>query len=425
MMAAQVVDFPEKFQFLFKPMRYKVAYGGRGGAKSWAFARALLLMAAQKKMLIVCAREIQNSIRDSVHRLLESQIQQMGLQGFYEVTKEVIRGANGSEFIFKGLWNNVDNIKSLEGADVVWIEEANLTSEGTWEKLKPTVRKEGSEIWLSFNPELEEDYLHEVFVVGAPPANSHVVKVGWQDNPWFPSVLRDEMLEMRTKDAAKHAHIWEGHCKQVVDGAIFAGELQSAHDDNRITRVPVQAGVPVSTYWDLGYSDNTAIWFVQMVGFEYRVIDFYQANAQKMPHYVDVLARRGYLYGDHHLPHDAEHEQLAASESIKQQLQSALRDNKALGKQVRIVERTPSKAQAIDSARRVFERCVFDKERCKEGLQCLKRYRYKTDEKTGRTSKDPTHDKWSHGADAFLQMAQYAQPTRKPMKQKVDTQWMV
>lgn len=423
-MAAQVrevdIAFPDKLRFLFEPHRYKVAYGGRGGAKSWGFARALLIMAAQKPLLVVCAREIQNSIADSVHRLLSNQIKLMGLEGFFTITNEKIRGANGSEFIFKGLWQNVDNIKSLEGADVVWLEEANLTSKNTWDKLTPTVRKEGSEIWCSYNPEFEDDPTHDKFVMNVPPTNSVVVKINYSDNPWFPAILRQEMMDDRSRLVpSEFAHKWEGECKRVVDGAIFAEQITAAAEDNRITSVPVTEGVPVNTFWDLGQSDNTAIWFVQLIGMEYRVIDYYENSGLKMPHYIGVLAQRGYFYGEHCLPHDAEHDQIAAQTNIKQQLQQALRDNPDLGKSVKIVPRVAKKAQAIDAVRRIFDRCVFDKVKTAAGVKCLSRYRYKKNEDTGLVSREPVHDAFSHGADAFMQLAQHAQSPRKPKQQQL------
>lgn len=419
-MPNDVIAFPDKLKFLFEPWRYKVAHGGRGGAKSWGYARALLIQAAQRPMLVVCAREIQNSISDSVHRLLANQIKMMKLDEFYSVTNEKIRGINGSEFIFKGLWQNVDNIKSLEGADVVWIEEANLTSKHTWDKLTPTVRKDGSEIWVSYNPEYEDDETHQKFVMNEPPTGSYVVEINYNDNPWFPAVLQQELQDDRRKlKPADFAHKWGGKCKQTIEGAIFADELTKAAEEHRITRVSVAAGVPVQTFWDLGQSDNTAIWFVQLVGLEYRIVDYYEACGHKMPHYITELAKRGYLYGDHWLPHDADHEQLAASSTIKQQLQDAIKDNPALGKSVHIVERIAKKALGIEAARNIFERCIFDKQRTEAGLKCLRRYRYAKDPETGRIGKEPVHDMYSHGADAFMCLAQHARPAREPKKQQL------
>lgn len=145
-MAAHRAEFPVKLRFLFQPARYKILYGGRGGAKSWGVARALLIQAAATPLRILCAREFQNSIVESVHHLLQAQIEATGLGSFYEIQNSVIRGGNGSEFIFAGLRNNVTKIKSFEGVDRVWVEEAQTVSKSSWDTLIPTIRKDGSEI---------------------------------------------------------------------------------------------------------------------------------------------------------------------------------------------------------------------------------------------------------------------------------------
>ena len=170
------LELPEKMSFLFEPHRYKVAYGGRGSGKSWGAAIALLALGAQKPLRILCAREFQNSISDSVHALLADQIRKLNLESFYEVQNTAIYGKNGTEFLFAGLKHNVTKIKSFEGVDVCWVEEAQTTSKSSWDVLIPTIRKENSEIWITFNPELDTDETYKRFVV-MPPNNSKVIKV--------------------------------------------------------------------------------------------------------------------------------------------------------------------------------------------------------------------------------------------------------
>jgi phage terminase large subunit len=410
------IALPDKLQCLFQPSRYKVLYGGRGGGKSQNIARALLIQGAEKKHKILCAREIQKSINDSVHALLVEQIQELSLGHFYTVTKSSIIGRNGTEFLFAGLRANIASIKSIPNITRAWVEEAQSASATNIKTLARTVRAPESEIWLSFNPDLEDDPVYQEFVAD-PPTNSIVLKVNFQDNPFFPEVLRQDMEDDKRKNKAEYEHVWEGKPKQAVEGAIFAAELLKAAEEHRITRVQVQAGVPVHTFWDLGQSDNTAIWFVQLVGMEFRLIDYYQASGHKMAHYIEVLAECEYIYGEHCLPHDAEHDQLAAKSTIKQQLLDALRDNPALGKGVRIVPRIPKKALGIDAARSIFGQCVFDKEKTADGLQCLRHSAFAKNE-TGRVSKEPKHDIWSHGADAFMCLAQhYKRPSARPTQQ--------
>lgn len=389
------VELPEKLvELLFTPARYKVAYGGRGSAKSWGFARTLLLLGAQHKEKILCAREIQNSIKESVHALLTNQIELLGLSSFYTITNNSIIGKNGTEFIFAGLKHNIDSIKSVEGITKVWIEEAHLVSKSSWDKLIPTIRAEGSEIWITFNPELEDDETYKRFVLEAP-ANAKVVKLNWQDNPWFTSVLADEKDALKAKNYDEYLHVYEGHCKQALEGAVYAEEIRKAKEENRITSVPLVSSAPVSCYFDLGHSDATAIWFTQSIGHEFRYIDYYENQFKKIQYYIEEMQRRGYLYERIVLPHDAEYETLNADRTTAQIMRSAFPNASV------IVLPRLGIIDGIDAARTIFNQCWFDEKRCSDGLHALKHYKYDKDPDTGKTSKNPLHDWSSHGADAF------------------------
>lgn len=217
------VELPEAFQFLTQPARYKVAYGGRGSAKSWSVARVLCLLAASKPIRILCARELQSSIRDSVHRLLADQIEALNLSARLEVQNAEIRGVNGSLFIFEGLRHNTTKIKSMEGIDICWVEEAERVSEESWKILVPTIRKPGSEIWVTFNPEQETDPTYTRFVKNPPP-DAIVRKVNHDQNPWFPIELRKEMEYDYRVDPDSAAHIWGGECKKIGDAQVLKGK---------------------------------------------------------------------------------------------------------------------------------------------------------------------------------------------------------
>lgn len=225
---AKPAPFPRKLQFLFKPARYKVAHGGRGGSKSWNFARALLILGAMRPLRILCFREFQNSIQESVHKLLCLQIEELGLTGFYGSTQNSITGANGTEFIFAGIKNNVTKIKSMEGIDIAWGEEAEKISNSSWEVLIPTIRKPGSEIWVSFNPNAEDDPTYRRFIT-SPPEDAVVVEINWRDNPWFPDELRREMEYLRRVDYDSYLHVWEGHCRNVSDAQVLRGKYAVEH----------------------------------------------------------------------------------------------------------------------------------------------------------------------------------------------------
>lgn len=411
------VDFPDKFKPFFQPRRYKVAYGGRGSGKSWSIARALLILAASKPLRVLCARELQRSIKDSVHKLLCDQIDDLGLTGFYTVTQTSIKGRNGSEFGFCGLRHNATEIKSYEGADIAWVEEAQVVSKTSWQLLIPTIRKPGSEIWISFNPELEEDETYQRFVTHPPP-DSLVVKMNWSDNPWFPDVLRGEKDYLRSKSEDDYLTIWEGHCRQCLEGAIYAKELRDAQAEGRICRIPIDASKPVDTFWDLGWADNTSIWFAQTVGKEIRVVDFLQDHLKPIQHYVQQLQAKGYVYGKDFLPHDARAKQLGTGKSIEEVLRS-------LGRNVHIVPRLSVK-DGINAARTIFPSVWIDEERCADGLQALRRYRYDLDPNTGQFSRDPLHDEHSHAADAWRYFAVgYRKPVDKqPRRPKQSGGWM-
>lgn len=400
------LEFPEALECLFKPARYKTLYGGRGGAKSWGIARALLLQGTTKPLRVLCAREMQTSITQSVHKLLKDQIAAMGLSGFYEVQNYVIKGMNGTEFTFHGLKHNIANIKSIEGVDVCWIEEAQTVSKSSWDTLIPTIRKDGSEIWISFNPSLEADETYQRFVV-SPPTGAIVQKINWADNPWFPDVLRQEMEDLKAKDYDAYLNVWEGHCKQTLDGAIYADEVRVATTAGRFTKVSYDPSKPVHTYWDLGRADKTAIWFVQMVGFEFRVIDYYENQGKALGHYLKELQSRPYVYGDCWLPHDANNELLASEQTIAQQCRT-------FGFKVRVTPKT-SVVNGINAARTVFATCWFDSEKCADGLQSLRNYRYEVDPETQQYSTNPLHDWASHGADAFRYFAVSLKEEAKPV----------
>ena len=386
-------QFPVKMAGLFDKARYKIYYGGRGAGKSHSVAKALLILAAKSPIRVLCAREYQTSIRDSVHKLLCDQIELMNMHSIFEITQNSIKGKNGSEFAFIGLKNNVANVKSYEGIDIAWVEEAQTVSRMSWNTLIPTIRKEQSEIWVTFNPELETDETYQRFVL-KPPENAVVQKINWSDNPWFPETLALEKDALKSRDPSAYQTVWEGLCRQTVDGAIFANEMQVAELDERITKVNYDPTKPVHAIFDLGWADSTAIWFLQFVGMETRLIRYVEDNQKTISHYLALMQTYGYMYDTLWLPHDAQNKTLASNgKSIEEIVRNS-------GYKTRIIERTPI-ADSINAARTIFRNCWFDRENCYDGLQCLRHYRYEVDPETGQFSRNPLHDQYSHGADAF------------------------
>lgn len=227
---------PRSFEFLYwRKARHKGAHGGRGSAKSHSFAAALILHARQRKKLIGCFREIQNSIKDSVKALLDNKINEMGLRWFFYSTEDQIIGLNGSRFLFKGLHGTagINSIKSIEGIDIAWVEEAQSVSQDSIDSLIPTIRKKGSEIWWSWNPNLETDPVDMLLRGKIPPPNSIIVEVNFDANPWFPSELRDEMEYDKLRDPDKYMHVWLGKYKRNSEARVFCNwrieEFEAPH----------------------------------------------------------------------------------------------------------------------------------------------------------------------------------------------------
>ena len=395
-------------------------YGGRGSSKSWTVARKLILRAVQDKTLILCARELQKSIKQSVHRLIKDQINAMELGGFFEITDQSIRAKNGSEFIFLGTRHNPEEIKSTEGIDICWIEESSNLTENSWDIIDPTIRKEGSEIWVTFNTRFKFDHLYQLFIANTPPPGSWVCRVNHDDNPFFPQPLHDQMMHMKEIDYEKYLHIWEGQLKLLAAGAIFGQQVLKMHKEERVCSIPIQPSSQVFTFWDLGRNDHSAIWFMQNVGKEYRMIDYYENRMKDIDHYCRVIkgqvrpeemkeagvteadnARRSeYFYGDHYMPHDIEHQMLGMKETRRKQFESG-------GvKPIITVPRIAEKNEAIGLARQILPSVWIDPKRCERGLECLSNYRYQYNDDRDTHNNTPHHDWASNGADAFMQFAQ-------------------
>lgn len=392
--------FPAILQPLFVPKRYKVLYGGRGGAKSWGIARALLIQGTQDPLRILCCREVMRTIADSVHRLLADQIVTLGLEDFYTVKDTAIEGRNGAEFLFAGL-RTIDaaKIKSYEGVDVAWAEEAHTLSQKSLDILIPTIRAADSELWFSFNPELESDEVYKRFVTNRPES-SWVQKVTYRDNPWFPPVLEAERQEFLRqvkaglREQEDYDNIWEGACRTVVKGAVYGREVLKMIEEGRVTRVPYDPKLPVHTIWDLGWNDQTSIAFLQKVLSEARIIDYEEESFLRYDEWAKRLKDKPYVYGSHWLPHDGAHKtQQAGGASAQDQLKPLL------GMKPRIIGNTPVET-TIKAARMLFPRVYMDAVKTARLQECLKHYRRGIPESTGEPGA-PVHDEYSHGASSF------------------------
>lgn len=324
----------------------------------------------------------------------------MGLGSFYTYTQNEIRGANGSAFIFKGLNDlTVDNVKSFSGIDICWGEEASSLTERSLRVLLPTIRKEQSRIYYTWNPSLDTDAVYQRYVLTREHDIADI-DVSYLHNPWFPQKSeRDRLSDKGRLDQDTYSHIWEGKVLPAQQGAVFFREIGKAFEQERITRVRVDPKLAVHAVFDLGWADQTAIILAQRTLSEMRVVGYFEGNRQTLSDYNQQLRAWGIEnqvnWGTCFLPHDGAHRDFKTGQSAQEIMES-------FGWKVTI---TPmlSVDEGIRAARSLFGLCVFDKDATSVLLECLKRYRYA--EKADGSFGNPVHDQYSHGADAFRYLA--------------------
>ena len=403
-------QFPRKLAPIFQPQRYKVARGGRGGAKSWGFSGALVLMTdapeqfywgrelGRKKLRVLCGREIQKSIAESVHQVIAQRIQAQGMGDHWRINNNnIVHRHNGSEFIFAGLRDqDAAKIKSVEDIDICWLEEAHTIRKESWKTLTPTIRKKGSEIWVSYNPELETDETHVRFTGDMIPTDTVIIEINWRDNPWFKgTALEQERLDCLKNNPDEYDHIWEGQPLIVLPGAIYAKEVMRMMANGQVGRVPYDPLLPVHTVQDIGWNDTTFILFVQKLRAEIRVIGCYEESGTKVSEDIAAMRSLPWVYAKHWLPHDAFAATKAAGgiSVAKQYLRLRMQIGRVPGPQHASVE------NGIKQVRAIFPRLYIDEHNAGRVVECLKRYRRGIPTTTGEPG-DPVHDEYSHGADA-------------------------
>jgi phage terminase large subunit len=411
-------EFPEKLRFLFQPKRYKVARGGRGSGKSWGFARALLVLGAKTKLRILCTREVQKSIKDSVHKLLSDQVQNLGLGPFYEVLETTIRGKNGTEFLFAGLSNQtIDSIKSFEGVDYCWVEEGQNITRNSWKILIPTIRKDGSEIWVTFNPNLDDDETYKRFVVD-PPSDCESIEINWRDNPFFTDVSNKTRLDdLRLLDPDEYQNVWEGKCRAAVEGAIYANEIRDAIEAGRVCNVPYDPKLKLHVILDLGWNDKMAVILAQRHLSEVRIPEYLEYDHVTLDWLSGELKMRRANWGKMFLPHDGGHGNFITGESAVKTMQKLGWDVPTTQGGKFGIPNIPVET-GIKQARMLFPRVYFDKTKAALLVSRLKRYKRNVPTTTDEPSA-PVHDINSHGADDFrylsLVVPQMGNEDQKPI----------
>jgi len=354
----------------------------------------------------VCIREVQKSLKESAKRLIEDKIQTFGLGQMFDVQEAVIKTPGGGVIVFQGMQDHTsESVKSLEGFDVAWVEEAQSLSQRSLTLLRPTIRKEGSELWFSWNRTRKADPVDVLLTQGSPPTDAIVRKANWSDNPWFPDVLNQERMDDLRDRPDQYEHVWEGDYAKVTEGAYYARQLAEARKQGRIGRVAVDPLMQLRTFWDIGVNDSTAIWVAQFVGREIRVIDYLEGQGQPLAYYLSELRARGMERAVAVLPHDGGHRDVFTAVKFEDHVRQA-------GFQVQIVKNQGKGAamRRIETARRLFPRIWFNEGPCAAGIDALGAYHERKDEQR-QVGLGPEHDWASHAADAFgLMCVAYQEP---------------
>lgn len=422
------IPIPRKLVPLLEPKRYKGVHGGRGSSKSHTFAALAVATNYSRPLRGVCIREVQNTIKDSSKQLIEAKIGALGLDAHFDVTRDEVRGSNGSLILFRGMQSfNADNIKSLEGIDWAWIDEAQNLSARSWRLLRPTIRRPNSEIWCSWNPRHDTDAVDEFFRgKGRDGAMQVCIEMNWIDNPWFPDVLRQEREADYAVDSEMAEHVWGGGYEIISEGAYYARWIAAAEREGRVGNFPYNPSLRLRTAWDLGMDDYTAIWFIQDDGNTPTAVDYYECNgtgfdeqiAVAMPEIfvppsddisfigwdrqkaLDEFGRdMPFKYDGHFLPHDVKVRELGASGRHRFQTLQRL-GMKNVHKGV-----IGSAEERVGAGRALLPRMRFNASpRVLHGLKRLRNYKKKFNELMGQYE-GPKKDGNDHGADAFGEYA--------------------
>lgn len=423
------IELPPKLVPVFTgEAMYRGAYGGRGSAKTRSFAKMAAVHGyrcaeANEPGVIVCGREFMNSLDDSSMAEVKAAIaSEPWLAAAYDVGEKYIRTKDRKiDFAFVGLRHNLDSIKSKALIRLLWVDEAEPVSETAWQKAIPTVREDGSEIWVTWNPERKNSATHKRFREN-PPDGAKIVEMNWRDNPWFPETLNRTRLEDKEKRPDQYEHIWEGGFVTVVEGAYYAFSLSEAKASGRIGNVARDPLMTVRAFWDIGgtgaKADACAIWIAQFIGREIRVLDYYEAVGQPLATHVNWLRANGWGNALCVLPHDG-----ATNDRVYDvSYDSALSD---AGFETLVVPNQGAGAAAmrIEAARRLFPSIWFNEAKTGGGRDALGWYHEKRDEERN-IGLGPCHDWSSHGADAFgLMCVAYELPSAKqPRKRYADRQ---
>lgn len=414
------IEVPEVFLPALQPKRYIGIWGGRGSGKSH-FCAEYVIAKAISGARVACIREVQNSIKDSVKQLIVDKILGHGLESMFEILEQEIRGPRGSLIVFKGMQSyNAANIKSLEGFDLAWVEEAQTLSGHSLDLLRPTFRKVGSQLLFAWNPRYKTDAVDKFFRSGARD-DMVTVRANWYDNPWFKQTpLYQDMLKDFDIDADKAEHVWNGAYGS-SQGAILAKWVNQAERDKRIhNEVKFDPeGMPIEVSADLGFRDTASFWYWQRVPGGFNVLKYDGDSGldaeEWIPRIQEHIRDLGCkTVGKIWLPHDSRAKTFQSRHTTMEQFVKAFGAN-----HVGLVPQS-KKLDQISAARTVIDRCAFNAELCETGLDGLRAWEFVYSEENGVFSREPNHNWASHPSDAFSYGCQVMQENVQKEPEKPD-----
>ena len=402
------IDIPDKLVPVFEgEADVRGSRGGRGSAKSRTFAKMTAVRAYMWDMegregIILCGRQFMNSLADSSMEEVKAAIRsEPWLAAHFDIGETYIRTKSGRiKYAFAGLDRNLDSIKSTSRILLAWIEEAENVIEAAWIKLIPTLREEDSELWLTWNPELETAATNKRFFNSTDP-RVKIVEMNYRDNPWFPQILERQRLRDLAERPHLYQHIWEGQFLEAMEGAYFAEHLAKAKDDGRISFVPEDPNLIIRLFADIGgtgaKADNFVFWAAQFVGLEIRVVNHYEVQGQPIGAHLNWMRSQGYTPDRCKiwLPHDGDTNDRVIDVSYHSAFRGAGYEVEVVGNQGK-----GAAAARVEEARRLFSRVRFDEDKTAVGRKALGWYHEKRDDKRN-IGLGPEHDWSSHSADAF------------------------
>lgn len=407
MTATAYIDMPDSLVSVFDgEADTRGAYGGRGSGKTRTFAKMTAVRAhvwaqAGHEGIILCARQFMNSLADSSLEEIKAAIRsEPWLEPHFDIGEKYIRTRDGRvSYSFSGLDRNIDSIKSKARIKLAWVDEAEPVTDEAWTKLIPTLRDDDSELWVTWNPERKTSATNRRFRMGAPDPRVRIAEINWRDNPWFPEILDRARLRDQRDRPDQYEHIWEGAFVTVAEGAYFARQLTTARDQGRLCRVNADPLMTLRAVWDIGgtgaKADATAIWIVQFIGPEVRLLDYYEAVGQPLATHINWLRDNGYGKAQCILPHDGAAHDKVSDTTYQGALYAAGFDTVVIPNQG-----AGAAMQRVEAARRLFPQMWFNQERCEAGIDAIGWYHEKRDEARG-IGLGPAHDWASHGSDAF------------------------